>query len=435
MQQHLIPINRLAVGFFCTFALLTTLAPCSFAQYGSDHITGTLISPDCKSFACYFKATACKDALDPPSAKVEHQVIASFDLEKRKWKILDQIERKNLSNSDRSSQYLRLIAFSPDGKYLAISNTRTEFNLLQRLMNSPFDIPSVHATTSFWDTQQQKLVSTLDNVETPGCMSSTGWIISMPKFEIPNAFTLAHDEQEIELWNFLSRKRELSFAHAIFDLSKGGDQFSPGQYSFSPDSKFLAVNITHLGGVGVAVPPHSLVDSHMVRIYDTHSGNVIKTLPMLGRVQAFSQDGKTLLSCGKELTAWDVSSGKQIWKKQLNATGSSGRESICSAGNRVLAYFEPYQRVKMKDGKEAELHNGLHFTQVFDLSTGKMVRDLGSESDYTKEVMLTPDGKKVVTFNGKGSAPKVKFFDIDSGKLVSELDCNIDEIEAILQRL
>jgi WD40 repeat protein len=349
--------------------------------------------------------------------------------------ILDQIERKNLSNSDRNNQYLRLVAFSPDGKYLAISNTKSEFNLFQRLVNSSFDIPSLHATTSFWDTQQDKLVSTLDSVENPGCVSSTGLIIGMPKKEIPNAFTLAHHEQELELWNFLSRKRELSFAHAIFDLSKGGDQFSPGDYSFSPDSKILAVKITHLEGVGVVVPPHSLVDSEMVRVYDTHSGTVVKTLPMHGLVQTFSQDGKTLFSCGKDLTAWDVSSGKQIWNKQLNATGSSGRESICSAGNRVLAYFEPSQRVKMKDGKEAEVHNGLHSSQVFDLSTGKMLRDFGSESDYTKQIMLTPDGKNVVTFNGKGAAPKVKIFDIDSGKLVSETECNINEIEAILQRL
>jgi WD40 repeat protein len=118
----------------------------------------------------------------------------------------------------------------------------------------------------------------------------------------------------------------------------------------------------------------------------------------------------------------------------MGATGPSYREEMCVAGNRVLTYTERTQPERMGNSTYELIRNGTHDTQVFDLTTGKLVRDFGIDRDYTEHVMLTPDGKKMVHFSSKHSDPTVTIYDVDTAKLLTTIKCPMDTIMAILDR-
>jgi WD40 repeat protein len=414
------------VASLLVIALVLNVLQPAFGDYSEKYLTRALISPDCKYLACAFKSTACHDVLDPPSTQFEHQIQSVFDIDRRTWKILGHIVRQGPFPLDGTGQHLGLVAFSPDSKYLATTSAKTELSLIQRMLGpNVFSVPSVQITTSIWDIGQQKIVNTLSHIENPGCLSSSDWIISMPKYDMENILSLAHHESKIELWNFLSGKHELDFAPVSAGVAQGGgDQIWPDPCSFSPDNAILQANVRHL--------EPSSKESYMVRLFDTQSGKVIRNLPVKSNLRAFSRDGKILVACSTDISAWDINSGKQIWKNDLGAAGISERDSICTGGNRVLIYFEVCPEVTMKDGRKAMLHDGTHGMQVFDVNTGKLVRNFGTSRDYTREVRLTPDGKKILVFTGKGLSPTIETIDVDSGKIIGHLECPFAAVGSIL---
>ncbi len=392
------------------------------------------VSPDAKSVACLFKAIACADVLDPHATSTEHQVVAVFSVDTKQWNIVDQVERINAKSDDLTNEYLDLIGFSANGKYFGATDTKTERTFIQRLAGIPFDIPAHQTTVTLWDVKTQKFINSLKNVDSPNFLSSNGCILNVPTMHSLDLMHLTTCEEKIELWNMITGKRQVTFEPVAFDLGSGGDQYENEPFSFSPDGKLLAASIYHMPVLSPGQTHAGSAPAYEVKIYDTQSGKPIKTLPIHAARIAFSEDGKTLASCQTGVEAWDVTSGKQLWKKNVGATGSSGREAMCVAGNRVLTYTERIQTIRMPNGSPGLMHNGTHDTQVFDLATGKLIRDFGIDSDYTEEVTLTPDGKKMLHFSGKRAGPTITIYDVDTGKLLNTIKCPMDEIEAILDR-
>jgi WD40 repeat protein len=391
------------------------------------------VSPDAKSVACEFKATAYADAPAAPDTSIEHQVVALFNLDTKQWRIIDQIDQAHTDSANLVNQYLSLLGFSSNSKYVATTNTRTETTYLQRLAGMPFNIPSRQTTVTMWDVKTQKSINSLKNVENPNFLSSTGCILNVPTTHPQDLMHLTTLEEKIELWNMLTGKRELSFEPVLFEVTSGGDQYDNIPLAFSSDGKLLAASICHTPVLSPG-QTHAPAPSSEIKIYDTRSGKAIRTLPIHSNRMAFSEDGKTLVSCETGVEAWDLTSGKQLWKVPMGATGPSYREEMCVAGNRVLTYTERTQPERMGNSTYELIRNGTHDTQVFDLTTGKLVRDFGIDRDYTEHVMLTPDGKKMVHFSSKHSDPTVTIYDVDTAKLLTTIKCPMDTIMAILDR-
>jgi WD40 repeat protein len=426
-------VSKRLICFFWFAALVGSVVPAT-AQYKTDCLMNAVVSPDAKSVACTFKATACADVLDPHATSTEHQVVAVFNLETKRWKIVEQIERTNPKNDGLTNQYLGMIGFSANGKYFAATNTKPERTFIQRLAGMPFAIPSHQTTVTLWDVKTKRPINSLKNVDSPDFLSSTGCILNVPTMQSLGMMHLTAFEEKIDLWDLITGKRELSLEPVVLDLAKdGGEQYDNAPFAFSPDGKLLAASIYHLP---VIPPGHTQgpAPAHEVRIYDTQSGKPIKTLPIHATRLAFSEDGKTLVSCETGVEAWDLTSGKNLWKQNVGATGTSGREAISVAGNRVLTYTERLQKMRMSNGSPGLLHNGTHDTQVFDLATGKLIRDFGIDSDYSEEVTLTPDGKNMLHFSDKRAGPTITIYEIQTGKLLNTIKCPMDEIEAILDR-
>jgi len=418
---------------FCGLAsFLFSVAPSS-AEFRKDYLVNSCISPDTKYVACTLKATACADVLDPHVNSTEHQVVALFNVASRQWKILNQTEQINSQPSDFSHQYLGLSGFSPDSKYLATTDTRSEKNFFNQLIFGDWGLPTIRSTITLWDTETQKSLNSMSDVERPGALSAAGCILSLPPFQFPDVLHGARVQEKIGLWDVKTGKHQLDLTPITMQNPEGGEQYDSNPCSFSADGRLIAALVTI--SVGTTQTPAMSSWSHAVKIYDSQSGKCLKTIPISESCrEAFSPNNKILVTSGKNLEAWDVDSGKRLWKKELQATGTSGREALRIAGNRVLVYFEPKLTVRMANGSLAESHDGNYTTQVVDLTTGKLVRDFGPEKDYTKEVMLSPDGKKIMTFSGKVAPPRIRVFDVDSAKLSSDIPCPMGELEEILER-
>jgi len=125
---------------------------------------------------------------------------------------------------------------------------------------------------------------------------------------------------------------------------------------------------------------------------------------------AFSEDGRTLVTCssepGAEVALWRVADGKKLQAfPALRPEGSAGTSFALAANLSVAAY-----------ASEDDQHRGR--VVVIDLVTGKTRWRLPTLDDVATAVALSPDGRFLATGEGY-SGSNLRLWDVDTGQELS----------------
>jgi len=144
-----------------------------------------------------------------------------------------------------------------------------------------------------------------------------------------------------------------------------------------------------------------------IRLWDTRSGNLraeLASLPDAVRGLAFSPDGKTLFSWARrdQLQAWPAqeSGVRKTFYVGLDGLGNSGTSAAFSSDGSILAVDQDYR------------------VRVFHTANGTSISLLSKFKMPVEEVLLSPDGSRVLTLDKVG----LKFWQSQDGKALDELE-------------
>jgi RNA polymerase sigma factor (sigma-70 family) len=211
----------------------------------------------------------------------------------------------------------------------------------------------------------------------------------------------------LEIWDVLTGKK----AHAL--TIKGAQSIWPA--AFSPDGKRVAA----VGHQRV----DNQYDNHLVRVWDRPTGKEIFAADVRNKVGSnllvFAPDGKRLVgsftSANEGMYCWDIATGRRLWQnKEFGHTGI-----VFTPDGKILSSQQRPRAVDLETGRNVEIaqlppfNYDTHLTLapdgrtlllsnnkgviVWDLKEGKELRTLKGAGE---ELVVTPDGKAVITNNG-----------------------------------
>ena len=144
-----------------------------------------------------------------------------------------------------------------------------------------------------------------------------------------------------------------------------------------------------------------------VRQFTGHSDQVMSV--------AFDKEGRRCASGGfdKIIRIWDVQTGKELQKLEGHkdivfgvAFSPDGKYLLSASGG-------DRQDGKWSEGKD-------HSMRLWDLSTGKEVRQFGTPKDWVLCAEFSPDGKLAAS-GTRNNDPTVRLWDVESGKELRQL--------------
>ncbi|MCC5626430.1 NB-ARC domain-containing protein, partial [Nostoc sp. CHAB 5715] len=285
------------------------------------------------------------------------------------------------------------VAFSPDGKLLAIA--------------------SVNDKTYLWQVADSKSLFTLTGHTSPV------WSVAFS----PDGQALASgsDDQTVKLWDVrdgkclktlhghTNRVRSVVFSPDGHTLASASEDQTVKLWDVR-DGKCLKTLHGHTNWVwSVAFSPDgntlaSGSDDKTLKLWDVHDGTCLKTLQGHAnwvRSVAFNPDGNTLASGSddKTLKLWDVHNGKCL--KTLQGHTNWIPSVAFSPDGQTLASGSDDKTVKLWD-----VHNG------------KCLKTLCGHTNWVWSVAFSPDGQTLAS----GSDDKtVKLWDVHNGKCLKTL--------------
>jgi RNA polymerase sigma factor (sigma-70 family) len=184
-----------------------------------------------------------------------------------------------------------------------------------------------------------------------------------------NLVVTASDDHTIRAWDAATGKQRLKLTHDnwVRDIA------------LSPD--------------GTKLVSSSLDDT--VCLWDVGTGRRIYRLAGHGRLGGrravgFSPDGKHFLSWGDDmyLRKWEVATGKALLEHALRPEGVRVPREDAEPFERE-PFFDPGTGTFSRDGKTFVLNLGNRF-HVFDVATGKSLRQFPSEGSYVVSLAISP---------------------------------------------
>lgn len=299
----------------------------------------------------------------PPAQSLE--IISASNL-----KQLQPLAR--FSGPDQTDTFIN-IAFSPDGKTLAIADDET---------------------AQLWDLQSGKIVGSF-SAEFNSQDSNPLYDIS---FSPDGRLFVEAVGNEVWIWKWASGE--------VLRHFDAGGQFHDEVFvtEFSPNGKTLVTS--------------SFYGDAALRFWDVQTGKLLMVSPVASGGEsavAFSPNGNWLVSAGRDggVRQWNATTGKLI--REINACLSDSVNVRFSPDGRLLAVHCDF-----------DFDRTLH---VYDANTWKPLRTLGDDQASKTNFSFSQDGQVLVLgvqMGEEGSGPtQIEFWDVQSDKLLDVLDTYI----------
>ncbi len=252
-------------------------------------------------------------------------------------------------------------------------------------------------------------------------------------------YTVSHDGTAIA-WDIAGERgleRHFTFTHAAL-ANRAGYDGHPG--SFSPDGRLLALGLKgegirlwdatdltpigrpllETGGLVYALafaPDGRTLAAGTVggeaTLWDVESQSLLRRLPVGPGVVvgvSFSADGTVLATAGPEgVDLWDVATGEALGTIALGVP--AGDVAFGPTGSTLAFVHE--------NGGTAEVWDAAQRSRIAKLPVGTELRKSGGVSVFTA-IAFSPDGRVLAT--GGLDDPIVRVWDVRTGKLIRELD-------------
>ena len=317
------------------------------------------------------------------------------------------------------------IAFSPDGRFLAVSARNDikilDFStgkLLHTLEGHTGDIYSVSyspngnyvvsgswdKTVRIWNANSGECVNTLE-----GHTKSVSSVSYSPdgKYIATGSWEYNGDDKTVRIWDASSGECVKMFE---------GHTKSVRSVSYSPDGKYIATGNA----------------DKTVRICNVSSGKCVKTLEghtKSVRSVSYSPDGKYIVSGGYDGTVriWDVSSVECV-KTPEGQSNNTKSENSSSIGNSIATGSDDKTG---DDGRTVSVDKTRSVdktTQIQDASSGERVKTLEGHTDYVLSVCYSPNGKYIAS---GGVDENIRIWDASSGECVKTFEGHTDRVLSV----
>lgn len=287
-------------------------------------------------------------------------------------------------------------AYSPNGKYLAVSTMQLEKSSDGgTYFSTRFPNPGTNATITLYDTTTWKPFQTLKTEQT-----TTSFCFSADSETLYSA----EMDDKIYAWNVKTGMKAKSL-----DAKKGKCE----KLVLSPNGKMLISG--HEIKLEMQLPDKSFLhdqSGNFICLWDTDTDKLIRTLgydeeALLPRTITVSPDGSTLAACYLAsqtasanllgfhgIIEWDINTGKELRRYEIPRIT---KEALPVASS--VAFTPDGTGIVMGGGEAVAGNTGRKVVGriwLFDRKTGKLDKTLGDErKDIIRELAMSSDGSRL----------------------------------------